>query len=86
MNTTFLLMAQYGGKAIIPVEQACEDYFSHLNPTKLVQKLSTGEIAIPLVRIEASQKCAKGIYLVDLAKYLDLRIEAARKELSAMTR
>jgi hypothetical protein len=46
MNTAFLLMAQYGGKAIIPIEDVCRDYFSHLNPTKLVQKISEGEIAI----------------------------------------
>jgi hypothetical protein len=86
MNTAFLLMAQYGGKAIISAEQACQDYFSHLSTNKLIQKLSVGEIPIPLVRIEASQKCAKGIYLIDLANYLDARIAAARKELSAMTR
>jgi hypothetical protein len=86
MNTAFLLMAQYGGKAIIPVEQACQDYFSHLSPNKLIQKLTVGEIPIPLVRMEESQKCAKGIYLVDLANYLDARIAAARKELTAMTR
>src|SRR6476661_5280596 len=77
MNTAFLLMAQYGGKAIIPIEDVCRDYFSHLNPTKLVQKISAGEIAIPLVRMEASQKCAKGVHLLDLAKYLDARVEAA---------
>jgi hypothetical protein len=85
MNTAFLLMAQYGGKAVIPIEHVCRDYFSHLNPTKLVQKISAGEIAIPLVRMEASQKCAKGIHLVDLAKYLDARVEAARKEMLALT-
>jgi Pyocin activator protein PrtN len=85
MNTAFLLMAQYGGKAIVPIEDVCRDYFSHLNPTKLVQKISTGEIAIPLVRMEASQKCAKGIHLLDLAKYLDARVEAARKEMTALT-
>jgi hypothetical protein len=38
MNTAFLLMAQYGGEAIIPIEDVCKDYFSHLNATKLVQK------------------------------------------------
>lgn len=85
MNTAFLLMAQYGGKAIVPIEDVCRDYFSHLNPTKLVQKISSGEIAIPLVRMEASQKCAKGIHLLDLAKYLDARVEAARKEMAALT-
>jgi hypothetical protein len=26
MNTAFLLMAQYGGKAIIPIEDVCRDY------------------------------------------------------------
>ena len=46
MNTAFLLMAQYGGKAIIPIEQVCRDYFSHLTTPKLVQKISAGEIAI----------------------------------------
>jgi hypothetical protein len=86
VNTAFLLMAQYGGKAVIPIEAVCRDYFSHLNPTKLVQKISTGEIAIPLVRMEASQKCAKGVHLLDLAKYLDARVEAARKEMTALTR
>lgn len=85
MNTAFLLMAQYGGMAIIPVEQVCRDYFSHLTTPKLVQKISGGEIAIPLVRIEASQKCAKGVHLTDLAAYLDARVEAARREMIALT-
>jgi pyocin activator protein PrtN len=85
MNTAFLLLAQYGGKAIVPIEDVCRDYFSHLNPTKLVQKINAGEIEIPLVRMEASQKCAKGIHLLDLAKYIDARVEAARKEMTALT-
>ena len=38
MNTALLLMAQYGGKAIIPIDEVCRDYFSHLTPTKLVRK------------------------------------------------
>jgi hypothetical protein len=85
MNTAFLLMAQYGGKAIVPIEDVCRDYFSHLNPTKLIQKISLGDIAIPLVRMESSQKCAKGVHLLDLAKYLDARVDAARKEMVALT-
>ena len=86
MNTKFLLMAQYNGKAVIPIDEICRDYFTHLTPAKLVQKLSAGEIAIPLVRMERSQKCAKGVHLDDLAKYLDLRTEAARKEMLALTK
>ncbi len=30
MNTVFLLMAQYGARAVIPVEDVCRDYFPHL--------------------------------------------------------
>ncbi|MER8530395.1 MULTISPECIES: pyocin activator PrtN family protein [unclassified Mesorhizobium] len=85
MNTALLLMAQYGGKAIIPIDEVCRDYFSHLTPPKLVRKISMGEIALPLVRIEDSQKCAKGVHLADLAKYLEFRTEAARKEMTGLT-
>jgi hypothetical protein len=85
MNTALLLMAQYGGKAIIPIDDVCRDYFSHLTSSKLVRKISAGEIALPLVRIEDSQKCAKGIHLADLARYLELRTEAARREMSGLT-
>lgn len=85
MNTAFLLLAQYDGRAVIPIEMVCRDYFSHLTPVKLIAKISSGDIAIPLVRIEGSQKCAKGIHLQDLASYLDVRAEAARKEMRALT-
>lgn len=47
MNTAFLLMAHYDGKAIIPIEQIRKDYFPHLNTTKLTHKISCGEIALP---------------------------------------
>ncbi|TJW03159.1 MAG: hypothetical protein E5W82_32810 [Mesorhizobium sp.] len=53
-------MAQYGGKAIIPIDDVCRDYFSHLTPPKLIREISMGEIALPLVQIEDSQKRAKG--------------------------
>lgn len=80
MNTTFLLMAQYGGKPVIPVEDVCRDFFTHLTPEKFVRKVSAGELAIPLVRMEASQKSAKGVHLTDLAAYIDEKTAAARIE------
>ncbi|GGF56364.1 hypothetical protein GCM10007301_14990 [Azorhizobium oxalatiphilum] len=86
MNTNFLLMAQYEGKAIIPLEDVCRDYFSHLTPEKFLRKVMLREIVIPVVRIEASQKCAKGIHLSDLASYLDARVSDARKECAALNR
>lgn len=85
MNTTFLLMAQYDGATVIPVEAVCRDFFSHLTPGKFIQKVSIGEIAIPMVRIEGSQKAAKGVHLMDLAKWIDQRRDAARKECEQLT-
>lgn len=86
MNTTFLLMAQYDGQAVIPVEIVCRDYFSHLTPAKFLRKVGAGEIAIPVVRMEASQKCARGVHLQDLAAYLDARRAAAIRECKALNR
>lgn len=81
MNTAFLLMAQYNGAAIIPLEKVVADYFSHLTPEKFYRKIMLGEIKLPIIRIENSQKSAKGIHLKDLANYLDNRREKVLKEM-----
>lgn len=83
MNTFYMLMAQYG-KAIIPLDKVCEDYFSHLSPEKFLRKALTGEIRLPIVRVEASQKAAKGIHLTDLANYLDDQRTKAIKEFESL--
>lgn len=83
MNTLFLLMAQYDGKAVAPVDIICRDYFSHLTVQKFLRKVSAGEIDLPLVRAERSQKSAKGVHLQDLALYIDKRREIARYEAEA---
>ena len=80
MKTSFLLMAQYDGLAVIPVEWVCRDYFRHLTVQKFLRKVLMGEISLPIIRIESSQKSAKGIHINDLAAYLDKQADAARKE------
>jgi len=80
VNTAFLLMAQYDGQVIIPIDTVRRDYFSHLTTDHLIRKISAGDIDLPMVRMETSQKAAKGVALLDLATYLDGRISAARKE------
>jgi Pyocin activator protein PrtN len=57
--TVFLLMAQYHGKAVISVDEICRDYFPHLDSAKFTRKVGAGDIAIPMIRMEASQKTAK---------------------------
>jgi Pyocin activator protein PrtN len=80
MNTAFLLMGQYDGQAVIPIDAVCRDYFSHLTPEKFLRKQASGEIELPMIRIEASQKSARGIHLTDLAAYIDRRRAAALRE------
>lgn len=87
MNTAFLLLAQYNGQAIIPVETVCKDYFTHLTPEVFVRKAGKGDIAIPVVRMEpGSQKCAKGVHVADLANWIDKRRAAAVKECDQLNR
>lgn len=64
MNTAFLLMAQYGGKAVIPIEDVCRDYFRHMTPAQLARKATAGEIDLPITRIETSQKPARRLHRV----------------------
>lgn len=80
MNTAFLLMARYDGLAVVPVEAVCRDYFGHLTPAQFMRKANKGEIDLPVVRIEASQKAQAGVHLADLAAWIDRRREAAKKE------
>ncbi|MER9330611.1 pyocin activator PrtN family protein [Mesorhizobium sp. M0488] len=80
LSTQFLLMAQYGAVAIIPVEQVCRDYFSHLTPEKFLRKVGAGDIAIPVVKLEGSQKAARGVHIQHLADYIDALKEAAYED------
>ncbi len=80
MNTLFLLMAQYNSKAVIPLDQVCMDYM-HLTVEKFKSKQLAGEIDIPVVRLGSeSQKAALGIYLKDLADYIDRQRARATTE------
>jgi hypothetical protein len=80
MNTVFLLMAQFGARAVIPIEEVRREYFSHLELDNFLRKIAMGDIALPLVRMEKSQKSAKGIYVQDLADYIDARRAEAQRE------
>lgn len=80
MKTDFMLMAQYNGLAVIPVENVCADYFRHLTVEKFLRKVVAGEIDLPVTRMERSKRGARGVHLNDLADYLDREAEAARRE------
>jgi hypothetical protein len=73
-------MAQYCGRTIVPLDAVCRDFFGHLTERKLLQKCLRGEIPLAIVRIETSQKAARGVHLSDLAQYIDKRRAAAIRE------
>jgi hypothetical protein len=85
MSTAFLLMAQYEGWAIMPLKAVRADYFPHLATAKFLRKIASAQIKLPVVRIEPSQKSARGIHVQDLADYLDHRREAPKRELMQMS-
>lgn len=86
MKTIFLLMAQYDGAAVIPVEKVCADYFAPLTLDKFLRKTTAGEIALPVVRMYVSERAAKGVHIQDLATFLDAQADKARKELAQVRR
>ena len=86
MKTEYILMAQYDGLAVIPLEIVCRDYFRHLTVEKFLRKVLAGQINIPVVPMEGSQKTAKGVHVSDLAGYLDKQADAARKECEQLRR
>jgi hypothetical protein len=83
VNTFFVLMAQYG-TAVVPLSRAIADYFPHLSEEKFLRKALRGDIKLPIVRIEGSQKSARGVHIRDLADYIDERRAAAVKERDAL--
>ena len=79
--TTFATLREhYGPRVIIPLDRVREDFFDGMSQEHLLRRISEGKLDLPVVRIDASQKAAKGVALTDLAAYLDRRIELARKE------
>ncbi|TQS73974.1 Pyocin activator protein PrtN [Rhodobacteraceae bacterium] len=86
MSTVWLLMAQYDGRAMVSAETVCKDFFAPLTLPVFLRKAGSGEIELPLVRMERSQKGAKMVHLSDLAAYIDAKAEEARREAKALAR
>ena len=85
MKTLFVLMAQYDGQVVIPLDRVCKDYFTHLTTDMFQRKVMAAQIKIPITRMEASQKSARGVHINDLAEYLDVQRAAAIKESNQLT-
>ncbi|WP_118181256.1 pyocin activator PrtN family protein [Paraburkholderia phosphatilytica] len=80
MNTQFLLMAQFNGRAVVPLDEVRAAYFPHLDAHNMTRKINRGEIALPVMRADKSAKTARGVHIADLAAYIDAQRAAAVKE------
>jgi hypothetical protein len=80
MKTAYLLAAQYE-TAVVPVDRVAKDYFGGLDKDTFLKKVGSGDIRLPVMRMEKSQKGARGVHVEDLARYIDERREAAVKEM-----
>lgn len=79
-STAFLLLAQFSGAAIVPLELVRQQYFGHLTKDKFMRQLWAGKIPLPVVRMTDSRKAARGVHLNDLASFIDRKHALALKE------
>ena len=80
MNTAFMLMAQYDGRAIISLEDVRRDYFSHLTIENFRRKVSNGSITLVVTPLEGSQKATRGVHISDRAPYIEAQRQKALTE------
>lgn len=85
MRTEYLLLAQYDGRATLPIETVSRDFFD-LTVDKFMRKVMSGQIPLPIIRMEASLKAARFVHVSDLAAYLDKQREAATREAKQLAR
>jgi hypothetical protein len=77
-------MARYQGAPIIPADTVREDFFPNLTRPKFLRKIADGDIKLPLIQMEASQKSAKGVDIRDLAAFYDERRALALRDVEKL--
>ncbi|GAB7228722.1 hypothetical protein D8T51_21605 [Vibrio vulnificus] len=75
--THHLLLAQFGNRTLIPVEELAEPYLGvAVNTAK--RKAKCNELPFPCFRVGLSQKSPYVVHLSELVKYIDQRTNEAR--------
>jgi len=77
VDTLWMLLGKYEGQPVISDEVVARDHFG-LDRRVFLRKVDDGSIALPLVRMEESQKGRKGVHVRDLANYIDQKRADAR--------
>ncbi|MGJ7459350.1 pyocin activator PrtN family protein [Halomonas sp. RA08-2] len=72
MNTYFGLLAEFDGRAEIPLDEVAPRYFG-ISPRTASARAGAQALPVPAYRAGDSQKSPWLVSAVDLAKYLDAR-------------
>jgi len=78
MNTYFGLLAEFGGRAEIPLEEVAPRYFG-ISARTASMRAGAQALPVPVYRAGDSQKSPWLVSAVDLARYLDERRAEARE-------
>lgn len=65
---------------LIPLSQVCEELFG-LSYKKALERAATGELGVPIVRLNDSRKCPPSVHIADLAEKIDSEREIQKAEL-----
>lgn len=85
MKTVMMLMVYYDGRPVVPLHDVWRDFFKPHTLSTFLRKVGNGEIPLPVVRLDKSQKGLRVVHITDLAEYIDKRAEAARREARALS-
>lgn len=79
MKTIFLLMAQFDGRAEIPLDEIRSQYLPELSDKEAKRRASLHRLPFPVHRL-GSAKSRWMVNLNDLAAYIDDQMAEARQE------
>lgn len=84
MNSTYFgLLAEFGGRAEIPLEEVAPRYFG-ISAKTAASRASAQALPVPAYRAMDSQKSPWLVSAIDLGRYLDERRAAAHKQWQAV--
>ena len=84
-QTMHLLMMEFGGRALIPLDEIAESILGlRINTAK--RSAGTCELPFAAVRLGHSQKSPYAVHLQDLANYIETICDIARSEWKKINR
>ena len=69
--TLWMLMAHYDSGPLLPAKQVAKDFFDDMNYYNFMNRVNSGVIPLPVVRMTEGQRAVKAFHLTDLATYID---------------